>query len=78
MLYGILLMTAFIPVIGLGAKFSVQKTDFFVYILNIEIPYQIMSIFVMLKGVVRLRIKTDLTASPSVSTRASEGRFVHL
>ena len=72
---GMFLLPVFAPVIGLGAEFSAQKADFSVYVQNIEIPYKIMSIFVMPEEMVRLRITADHSPSSSVSIRASEGRI---
>ena len=76
--FGIFLLSVFAPVSGFGRAFSDQKADFSVHVQNIEIPYKIMSVFVMPEEIVKLRIKEDVTTSPLYSVHSSHGQIRHV
>jgi len=72
---GMSLLSVFAPLSGFAGEFSAQKADFSVHVQNIEIPYKIMSIFVMPEEIVKLHIPADHTKSPLYSIRSSHGQI---
>jgi hypothetical protein len=72
---GMSLLSVFVPLSGFAGEFSAQKADFSVHVQNIEIPYKIMSIFIMPEEIVKLHIPADHTKSPLYSIRSSHGQI---
>jgi hypothetical protein len=73
--FGIFLLPVFAPVFGFTGEFSTQKADFSVHFKNLEIPYKIMSIFVMPEEIVKLRINADHSKPQWFSIRSSHGQI---
>lgn len=73
--FGMSLLSVFAPVSGSAGEFSAQKADFSVHVQKIEIPYKIMSIFVMPEEIVKIHIPADHTKSPLYSIRSSHGQI---
>jgi len=71
-------LSVFVPSAVCGGEFSAQKTSFTVYVQDVEVPYDIMSIFVMPDEIVNLRISPDKSKSSLFSLRSSQGRITHL
>jgi hypothetical protein len=76
--FGMLLLSVFVPFAVFGGDFSAQKADFTVQVRDVEIPYNIMSIFVMPDEIVNLRITLNKSKSVLFSMRSSHGRIRHL
>jgi hypothetical protein len=76
--FGIFLLCVYAPLIGFGAEFSAQRAGFSIHVQDIEIPYKIMSIFVMPEEIVKLRIVADHTIPSEFSIQPSHGQIKHL
>ena len=72
------LLSVFVPSASFGGEFSAQKVNFTVHVQDVEIPYNIMSIFVMPDEIVTLRISPDKSKSSLFSLRSSQGRIRHV
>ena len=73
--FGMFLLPVFTPVCGFTGEFSTQKADFSIHVQNLEIPYKIVSIFVMPEEIVKLRITAGHAKSPLYSIRSSHGKI---
>jgi hypothetical protein len=76
--FSVILLAIFVPFTVFGGEFSAQKTSFSVQVQDIEIPYNIMSIFVMPDEVVTLRISPKKSTSSLFSVRSSQVRIRHV
>lgn len=76
--FSIFLLSVFVPSASFGGEFSAQTSDFTVHVQNVEVPYNIMSIFVMPDEIVNLRVSADKSKSSLFSLRSSQGRIRHV
>ena len=76
--FGIFLLPVLASVDGLAGEFSTHRADFSVQVQNMEIPYKIMSIFVMPEEIVKLHIPADHAKSSLYSICSSQGQIRHV
>jgi hypothetical protein len=76
--FSMFLLSVFVPSAIFGGEFSAQKADFTVHVQDVEIPYHILSIFVMPDEIVNLRISPHKSTSSLFSLRSSQGQIRHV
>jgi hypothetical protein len=73
--FSIFLLSVFVPPASFGAEFLAQKTDFTAHVQDVEVSYNVISIFVLPDEIVNLGISADKSKSSIFSLRTSQGRL---